>query len=261
MAIQTISTLEMFFSRLKSARSGVLMLDFDGTLAPFSADRNSVRVYVPVTDLLQKIASTNTRLVFISGRKAREVSTLIPLPASEIWGSHGMERLLPDGTYEVAPGVEQFERFFNMAVSLLDNEKLGSQIERKVGSLAVHWRGLPEKRQLEIKSLVLRVWGPLAAESRFAINDFDGGVELRVPTRDKGYAVRTVLNESPQDIPSAYLGDDVTDEAAFHAIAEFGLAILVRPEFRVTAAQLWLRPPQDLVRFLEHWLEACGGAA
>jgi trehalose-phosphatase len=172
-----------------------------------------------------------------------------------------MERLLPDGTYEVAPGTEQFEHLLKMAASLLEDEELGSHIERKIGSLAVHWRGLPKDRQIEIKSRALNAWGTVQAESGIVISEFDGGLELRTPLRDKGDAVRTVLEKSPQGIPAAYLGDDITDEAAFHAIAGVGLAILVRSQLRITAAQLWLRPPQDLVRFLEQWLEACGGTA
>lgn len=57
----------------------------------------------------------------------------------------------------------------------------------------------------------------------------------------------------------AYLGDDVTDEDAFHAVKPRGLAVLVRAELRETAADLWIRPPRELVAFLRSWCDACGG--
>jgi trehalose-6-phosphatase len=52
----------------------------------------------------------------------------------------------------------------------------------------------------------------------------------------------------------AYLGDDQADEEAFRALQNRGLRILVRPEWRETAADVWLRPPEELVDFLFQWL-------
>jgi trehalose 6-phosphate synthase/trehalose 6-phosphate phosphatase len=34
------------------------------------------------------------------------------------------------------------------------------------------------------------------------------------------------------------------------------LAILVRPEQRPTAAEVWLRPPEELAAFLQRWQRA-----
>jgi hypothetical protein len=37
-----------------------------------------------------------------------------------------------------------------------------------------------------------------------------------------------------------------------------GLAVLVRAELRDTAADLWIRPPRELIAFLRRWRDACG---
>jgi trehalose-6-phosphatase len=68
-----------------------------------------------------------------------------------------------------------------------------------------------------------------------------------------------VLAETPEDAAVAYLGDDFTDEDAFVAVKPRGLAVLVRPEFRETAADVWIRPPRELIAFLKRWRDACGG--
>ena len=61
---------------------------------------------------------------------------------------------------------------------------------------------------------------------------------------------------SPAKIPVAYLGDDLTDESAFQALNGHGLSVLVRSEFRETSARVWLRPPVELMAFLQRWLNS-----
>jgi trehalose-6-phosphatase len=114
---------------------------------------------------------------------------------------------------------------------------------------------------LEIRSKAYRILNPLASQTGLVLADFDGGVEIRVPSASTGDAVRNILNEIDDSVPLAYLGDDTPDEDAFRALIGRGLTALVRPKYRFTAAQMWLRPPDDLVRFLNEWIKACGGDA
>ena len=62
-----------------------------------------------------------------------------------------------------------------------------------------------------------------------------------------------MLSQTGENSAVAYLGDDMTDEDAFQAVKARGLAVLVRPQFRPTAADVWLRPPEELVAFMQHW--------
>ena len=66
---------------------------------------------------------------------------------------------------------------------------------------------------------------------------------MRMPGRDKGDAVRTILNEIGPNVPVACLADDLTDERAFVALGVRGLSVLVRPKWRKTAAAVWIKPP------------------
>ena len=76
---------------------------------------------------------------------------------------------------------------------------------------------------------------------------------------DKGGAVREIISEAEAGAPVTYLGDDLTDEAAFRAVNEADgphLSVLMRRERRETAADVWLRPPAELRGFLGRWLKA-----
>ena len=77
---------------------------------------------------------------------------------------------------------------------------------------------------------------------------------MRMPDLDKGDAIRTVIQEVGASVPVAYLGDDITDERAFRALGPRGLSVLVRQKFRRTAAQAWLKPPEELLDFLSRWI-------
>jgi trehalose 6-phosphate phosphatase len=136
---------------------------------------------------------------------------------------------------------------------------LDERLELKPGGIAVHWRGLSRQAAIEIDGRVRQLCRPLLADCPLDFLEFDGGIEIRVPGRDKGDAVRTILRESDPNAAVAYLGDDQTDEDAFRALKGKGLTVLIRPQCSATAADVWLQPPQELVQFLEDWLQAAGG--
>ncbi len=216
-----------FLDQLRSASTRVLLLDYDGTLAPFTVDRSLALPYPNVAERLMRIMKTGTRVVLISGRPAREVVSLIGIdPHPEIWGSHSLERLKADGSYEICQIPLQQQAGLSLAAQLLQAVQLDSQTEVKPGSVAVHWRGLTPSEVVEIKTKIRHLWLPLVTE-------YDAAV--------------------------AYLGDDQTDEDAFRALKGRGLTALVRPESRPTAADIWLQPPQELIEFFDDWLHAVGG--
>jgi len=250
--------IEEFLESVARAPRSALLLDYDGTLAPFSVDRQSAVPYPGLRDLLQQIVDVGrTRLVIITGRDAHEIDPFLHLrPAPEIWGSHGLQRLLPDGTSQMPKIPPAVNQVLDDACRWLEYQGLHNLAERKPGSIAVHWRALEQTEAEELRGRIIVGWFPIADRADLKLLEFDGGVEMRMPDLDKGDAVRTVLNETGPNVPVAYLGDDFTDERAFRALGPRGMGILVRGAFRRTAAQAWLKPPEELRDFLTRWLQA-----
>jgi trehalose-phosphatase len=251
-----------FLDHLRRASSRALLLDYDGTLAPFTPDREHAFPYPGIPELVVRIMRTGTRVVLISGRPATELLFLSGIhPHPEIWGSHGSERLMPDGSYQVEPPLPDHQSALKAAAKSLHACGFASHTEIKPGGIAVHWRGLsvPERAQLEAK--VRKLFASATEDYGLHLLPFDGGLELRAPGKNKGDAVSAVLDEVGSEVAAAYLGDDQTDENAFRAIKGRGIAILVRAEPRPTVADIWLRPPEELGRFLREWLTACGAEA
>lgn len=245
--------------RLLSRKQGsLLMLDYDGTLAPFREEREKAfpypGVHAALRDLTRNPFTLSKRVVIVSGRPISDLTLLLDLdPLPEIWGSHGWERRLPDGSYRVGPFDEAAIRGLANADEWAIQQGMDARCERKPGSLALHWRGLAEERKRHVKARALKGWDPIAQRFHLEIRTFDGGIEIRVPGRTKGDAVVTLLSESPDNTAAAYLGDDTTDEDAFEALGDRGLSVLVRPAPRISCAQVWIRPPEELINFLNAW--------
>jgi trehalose 6-phosphate phosphatase len=250
---------EQLMNAVAQSPVSALLLDYDGTLAPFCLNRQQALPYPGITALLQEIiANGRTRVVMITGRNAHEVGPLLSVyPIPEIWGCHGLERLRPDGTYETPSVDEPVRHAVADADRWLRYQGLHNRAEFKTGAVAIHLRGLDEATAAEACSQVLLGWRPIAQSTPMELLEFDGGIEMRMPGRDKGDAVCTILDEIGPEAPVAYLGDDATDERAFLALGTRGLSVLVRPEWRTTAAAVWIKPPEDLWEFLTRWLQAC----
>ncbi len=87
------------------ARPGLLVLDYDGTLAPFRAERDRAVPWPGVARTLAGLPVDGPgRYLLLSGRDAGQVLGLLGVsPAPEVWGSHGGQRRRTDGSVLAGP--------------------------------------------------------------------------------------------------------------------------------------------------------------
>jgi trehalose 6-phosphate phosphatase len=256
---ETKAQIESLLRAVAVAPQSLLMLDYDGTLAPFREDPAQAVPYPEIAQVLQDIVlNGKTRVVIISGRNPYEVIPLLNIsPRPEIWGLQGLQRLNPDGSTQLGPLNPATVAELAAAEDWLRYQHLEHTAEFKTGSIAVHWRSLDQCEAESMRGRVLTGWVPLAKYTHLDLLEFDGGLEIRAHKSDKGVAVRTILNEVDGDTPIVYLGDDTTDEKAFAAVNGRGLSVLVHSRRRRTAAQAWLRGHNEVLDLLQRWLDAC----
>ncbi|HEY2858751.1 MAG TPA: trehalose-phosphatase [Terracidiphilus sp.] len=262
---ESSKTLQTFFSTFTPQTKPLLLLDYDGTLAPFRVDRSKARPYSGVREAIARILHEGrTRLVVITGRPAREILPLLrgypPVidQPIEVWGLHGSERVYPDGRRELEEAPPATQRRLDELREYLRHSNLGGEFEDKPNAAVMHWRGASPRTAKFIEMRTRELFEPISRLDGLMLLGFEGGLELRVG-RDKGAAIRTLVGEAPAGTPVAYIGDDLTDEAAFIALNQIEaphLSVLMRPEPRETAANLWLRPPSGLRGLLKRWHRA-----
>ena len=209
-------------------------------------------------ECVESICKTGrSRVVIISGRALRDLIPLLGMePLPELWGCHGWERLLPTGEYRGPDFTRETADALARARTWGESAKFDGKLEIKPASVAVHWRGESPAVREQFQELARAAWEPLSQKPELELHEFDGGLELRVAGRDKGYAVAQVLRELPSDAIVVYAGDDYTDEDAFKTLSGRGLSILVRDSDRETAADIRLRPSDEWAEFLRAWMMA-----
>jgi trehalose-phosphatase len=257
------SVLEEFFETVARAPRRALLLDYDGTLAPFRGSRELARPYPGLPKILRRlVGSGSTRVCVVSGRAASDLAArlgwLEKLP--ELWGSHGLERLAPGGAYVASPAAPGAHALLDEIESWARGKGWAAVFERKPFGFALHRRPSPGRFAAARRALRERFEDRARSEGLVA-TPFDGGVELRPREGGKGDVVRSLLEEEGPRAAVAYLGDDATDEDAFAALKGRGLSLLVRPKRRASGADVWLRPPGELRDFLLRWERASGGGA
>lgn len=249
-----IQYLPDFWDRLRDAGPKFLALDYDGTLAPFHAERMNAFPVSGISDLLRQIQTRgDTTLAIISGRPIFELVTLLGNISVTMVGNHGFEFRDPHGdtvikkiTPEQAEGLVKAQGI---------GIEMGGQghLETKTASIALHTRGLRPDQAFAMEEEISRRWEGLCATHKLETRRFNGGVELRASNWNKGDALEMLLRGLPKDTLCVYIGDDETDEDAFERIRPYGFGIRVGDPCQPSKASGFL-PDIDAVKsFLEGW--------
>lgn len=251
--------IDRFFREVSDSSEKILMLDYDGTLSPYRVQRDAAVPYPGIREILgTALAGAQCRTVIVSGRSIADLLPLLGMENTiELWGCHGWERMRPGGPIESPDLPPSTLSGLREAAAWARREGLEERIESKPATVALHWRGLDAAGRRTIEEHAREVWKVIGDSAGLRLHDFNGGMELRPPGMDKGRVVRMILSESEVAPAAAYLGDDMTDEDAFTAIRGRGLGVLVSTRPRVTRADLRIAPPDELLWFLNRWVERC----
>ena len=243
---------------LITERQPAVFYDFDGTLSEIVEDPDSARLVDGAADALTSLSAA-CPVAILSGRDLADVRERIGLPGLWYAGSHGFELTGPDGTHHQNPeAAASIPVLAGAAADLADQlgHIPGVVVEHKRFGVAVHYRNAARDRVGEVAAAVR------TAGQRTALRVTTGRevIELRPNIDwDKGKTLHWVLdyirdNEGAGPLLPIYLGDDITDEDAFDAVDDDGIAILVRHSDdgdRATAARYALDDPDQVREFTE----------
>lgn len=229
----------------------VLFLDYDGTLTPIVSRPADAVLSTEMRATVQAVAA-RLPVVIVSGRGRRNVEDMVQIDGLGYVGSHGFDIVGPAGSgvaREIAAG----------ALPMLDDAEAelrealadipGALVERKRFGIAVHFRLVADGAFGQIEEAVSTA---LARRPDLRRAEGKKVIELRPDVDwDKGCAVLWLLEElGLSHAHPIHIGDDLTDETVFTAIAETGTGIFVGSDDRETAATLRLDDTKQVGDFL-----------
>lgn len=240
-------------AQLRTADLLLLMLDFDGTLAPIVPQPADARVPAETMETLLALrACTNVAIAVVSGRGARDVRHLLGLEGIHYFGSHGRERIRP-GTETVETDRRGREAIRSVCQLLSDrlSEVGGFEIEDKGVSAAAHYRNTELRDRSRIERVVLEAVAAVPSlkvghgKMVYDITPADGV--------DKGTAATALVRETG-GLP-LYFGDDTTDESVFGALPHEAVTVFVGPPSHNSLARYRVADPGEVAESLARILD------
>ncbi|MDC6355017.1 MULTISPECIES: bifunctional alpha,alpha-trehalose-phosphate synthase (UDP-forming)/trehalose-phosphatase [unclassified Robiginitalea] len=214
--------------KYREARSRILFLDYDGTLAGFTNDPQDARPDEALMELLDRLnAQGRTDVFLISGRdkdtftrwfQDKEYAMIVE---HGVWISEGgkpfsmLENVKNDWMGKIRPVLESFV-----------DRTPGSFIEDKNYSLAWHYRNTDpdfgQKRTMELNTVLTS----LIANDDLTVMNGNKVVEIKSSNVNKGRAAMRMVARKEYDFIFA-IGDDWTDEFMFQELPKEAVTVKV----------------------------------
>lgn len=249
---------------LRAGRGVVLILDFDGTLAPIAPVPRAAMLAPATRRILKGLAAhRRARVVVLSGRPLRDLRARAAVRGAVYGGCHGLE-IGGRGLSFVHPRARAKLGSVAAARAALRRGLRGvpgALVEDKVLAVSAHYRRVPRARRAEVFALVARVARAhpgLAVVAGKKVREFVPRIGW-----NKGRAARWIVARLAPTLPREarpplvlFAGDDVTDEAAFAALR--GRGVTVRVGLRRGGAEHRVRSVSELRAVLDGIRRALG---
>jgi trehalose 6-phosphate synthase/phosphatase len=202
-----------------SARKRMLLLDYDGVLAPFADKPSQAKPTTALNKIIAKLDdNSGTEVVIISGRSKDDL---------ERWfGDSPITLIAEHGAYERLAGHKRWHRTISAPNAWQNDVELifekyaartpGAMVEQKDFSLVWHYRKASPYYAQKHLVIMKRLLNKIAKTYDLEVNTGNKILEVKPRTVNKGIAAAKLEATNPDFILA--IGDDYTDEDMFNAL-------------------------------------------
>lgn len=233
-----------------SAKTRLILLDYDGTLVNFRSNPNSARPTKTVYETVEKLSKkASNRVVIISGRDKEALNKWFGKYKIDLVAEHGawLRNVKGKWTQYNNLNVEWKESLSPIFQQFVDRTP-GSFVEEKNYSLAWHYRktdpGLAEIRKHE---LMEQLSHSITGKS-LQVMEGNKVLEVKNDEINKGKAALKLIKNKQYDFILA-IGDDFTDEDTFKALPKEAYTLKVG--FAETAAKFNINAVENVISLLQ----------
>jgi trehalose 6-phosphate synthase/phosphatase len=236
-------------SDFQESDKALLLLDYDGTLVPFSPKPTEAMPGARLLRLLEKLTKNHrTEVVLISGRDKDTLEGWFGGLDMGLVAEHGVWIKEKGGVWETIETLtsEWKEEVHPILESWVDRTP-GSFIEEKEFSLVWHYRKAnPRLGELRARELINNL-SNITANLNLQVLEGSKVVEVKNTDINKGRAALRWISREKWDFILA-MGDDWTDEDTFRALPSTAWSIKLR--FGASAARFSLSSPSKATSLL-----------
>jgi len=235
----------------------ILILDFDGTLAPIVQSPKEATLPMETRDLLEKLCQKpNLYLAVVSGRTLEDIKEKIGLPNIIYGGNHGLEGEIFGKKYSfpIPSKTDSTLKKIRKSLDKISDQFKGILIENKELSLSFHYRLTDTGQISKIISLLDKTLKPYVEKKLICIIAGKKVVDV-IPyvNWNKGHfaalVIKQITAKTRKRPVTVVVGDDETDEDTFKYLKN-DITIVVGNK-RQSKAKYYLKNPKEVVKFLK----------
>ncbi len=245
-----------FLNDYKKAKKVLILLDYDGTLVPFTNHPSEAIPDRKLLSILSKIAKNRKNdVAIISGRDRKTLQRWLGKININIVSEHGA--LVKDkGKFSWLVGrrwrkLADLEKGWKRSVkSIMDryvSSVPGSEIEVKEFSIVWHFRAAEQSVAVSRAKELLEDLKLIAKSKNLSIIEGNKMIEVRNAGIDKGLSATYLVEKEKPDMVIA-IGDDKTDEDMFKVLPQ---AYSIKVGFGQTCAKFRIKSHEGVVSLLE----------
>jgi trehalose 6-phosphate synthase/phosphatase len=243
----------LLLDKYRRSQKRLLLLDYDGTLVPFSSFPDLSKPDKTVVTLLKDLSADSRNLIYIiSGRDSETLQSWLGHLPLHLIAEHGaMTKSIANGwKTDFEFNIDENWKFIIASVMETYVKRCANSfIEMKNFSVAWHYRNAdPEQAKIRCAEL----FSELTEHSNYLnVQVVQGNkvVEVRIKGIDKAYIVKKLLKDNYDFILAC--GDDSTDEEMFRMLANNENAFTIKIGDEASFAKYNLYTPQMTVSLLK----------
>ncbi len=240
--------------KYRAGAKRLILLDYDGTLVPFSSLPGKSSPGAPLLHVLTKLAENSKNEVFIiSGRDSITLEKWLGHLPINLIAEHGAKRRFTNCEWQsefVAENEENWKPIIRSVMDTYVKRCVHTFVETKEYSMVWHYRNAdPEQAKLRSAELFSELAG-YSNHLNLQVVKGNKIIETRMKGMDKGIITRKLLKDQDYDFIIA-CGDDNTDEDMFQVLAGYDQAYTLKIGDVASYARYNLYTPQMTLSLLE----------
>lgn len=231
-----------------------ILLDYDGTLTPFTNLPSKAEPSAEVLTLLQNLsADVQSEIIVISGRDTNTLDKWLGHLPIHMVAEHGAFIKDKNGEWEQQSTLPtDWKDRIRPILQLFTTRCAGSFVEEKRNTLTWHYRNTNADLGFIRSRELLNSLQQLTVNTALQIIDGNKVLEIRMTGIDKGITATKLINKFRPDFVLC-MGDDTTDEDMFRTLER--LAVTIKVGNAASSARYNILTQEEVVPFLQQFVK------